>query len=1518
MLLFLVLTGLTAQAQKNWVGSTSDWNTAANWNPVGIPTASDNVVIPSAPANQPVLSTTAMANSVEVKSGASLTITAAGSLTLNGSKAIQFGTTAFYNNGLVDNGGKLIISNTANLNRSGLFNEGTFNNITGGEIRIDHSFMSGLFNTGPFSNWGKLIIGANASVGQYGIDNNDTFTNQLGGEITIDNTSFIALYNNFGDFTNYARITIGANGSVGQLAISNQDKTFNNSGCSAIINVVANAYIFSSNFSYTFSNSGTIIENASGDSRITNNTGIVQNLNGGTFDVGSGPNQPITAIGTLWLGCTSTDWNTASNWSSGVVPTANVNVVIPAGPANQPVLSTTAVANSVDVRSGASLSITAAGSLTLNGSKTPQANIVTTAFYNAGSVDNRGRIIIGNMATVGEYGLWNVATFNNQAGGQISIDRSTFTGLMNESGGIFNNAAKLIIGANASVGPSGIQLGDGTFNNNAGGDISIDNSSTTGVYNNGGSFTNYARVTIGATGGMGDFAFLNRGPVSNTGCLAIINIVANATIAGNSDFTNSGTIIENASGNSRIGNNTGIVQNLNGGSFSVESGNAAITTAGNIWKGCTNTDWNTASNWSSGVVPTASDHVVIPAGAANQPVLSTTTEINSVEVQSGASLTVTAAASLTLNGIRSVNSDVPGFMIVFHNEGLVDNSGWLILDIKRPSGQGREGIRNVGIFNNRMDGEIIIDNATASGFYNREGTFNNYGRISIGVTINAGLSGLNNQATFNNHVGGDILIQKCGWSAIVNSGNFTNYAKITLGANFIGSQGVIALGGPGIFSNNGCSALINILANAPVVISGGSFVNSGTIIDNSGSDNYIHSNTGIIQSLNGGTFDVRTGPNQPLSLSSINASSCPANGAITISGLHANTTYTLSYTVGGNSVNVSPNPTSNASGQFTVGNLAAGTYALTLGGSCVPLPLSLSASLSGPASVTPTLVSSGTLTCANPSVTLTAGGGTSYTLTGGSGTQTNTTGQFVVSQGGSYTVLVANAGGCTSTTNVVVSSDQAPPTVSINPPTGTALTCSTPTVSLSAVGVGTYRWSTGATTSSISVSTATTYSVTLTGANGCTSTASTTVSLNNTPPPISINPTSATLSCTTSSVSLSAVGVGTYRWSNGATTSSISVSTASTYSVTLTGANGCTSTASASVTYQNCAPTLANAIPPKSATIGDAFSYTIPATTFTDAETPTSLTLSVSGLPAGLSFVSPNTITGVPSTTVGTPFNVTVVATDPGGLSVATSFALSVQPRGFGITGVTMLDCNHLSYFERRINFTVSFEATNGQPISLSIVNEVPAIPIPEPYQLTLFTDNPVIVFKARQHGTPGEAMFSYNWLAHCSNGNPRVENSIPPQSATVGQAFSYTIPATTFTDAETPNSLSLSVVGLPAGLSLVSPNLITGVVSGSASSFYSVTVIARDTSGGSVSTIWPLSVVNGGGCVTMYSVKAGEWSDASVWSCSRVPVSTDVVTLNHAVSLPASYVGQSLRLIYSPTGRLLMGASSRLRLEGN
>jgi len=79
-------------------------------------------------------------------------------------------------------------------------------------------------------------------------------------------------------------------------------------------------------------------------------------------------NQPPAGT---WLGGTSSDWNTASNWIGGV-PTSTTTVIIPSGPDYQPVVSTTPLAecNNMTIESGASLTINPLGEASVTGTLT--------------------------------------------------------------------------------------------------------------------------------------------------------------------------------------------------------------------------------------------------------------------------------------------------------------------------------------------------------------------------------------------------------------------------------------------------------------------------------------------------------------------------------------------------------------------------------------------------------------------------------------------------------------------------------------------------------------------------------------------------------------------------------------------------------------------------------------------------------------------------------------------------------------------------------------------------------------------------------------------------------------------------------------------------------------------------------------------------------------------------------------------------------------------------------------------
>src|SRR5207245_868629 len=103
-----------------------------------------------------------------------------------------------------------------------------------------------------------------------------------------------------------------------------------------------------------------------------------------------------------------------------------------------------------------------------------------------------------------------------------------------------------------------------------------------------------------------------------------------------------------------------------------------------------------------------------------------------------------------------------------------------------------------------------------------------------------------------------------------------------------------------------------------------------------------------------------------------------------------------------------------------------------------------------------------------------------------------------------------------------------------------------------------YLWSNGATTQAITVTTTGNYTVTATNGNGCSGTSTPMVVTVNALPSATITAAGPTTICQGSSVTLAANTGSSYLWSDGSITQTISVSTAGTYTVTVSNGN-CTS-----------------------------------------------------------------------------------------------------------------------------------------------------------------------------------------------------------------------------------------------------------------------------------------------------------------------------------------------------------------------
>ena len=159
------------------------------------------------------------------------------------------------------------------------------------------------------------------------------------------------------------------------------------------------------------------------------------------------------------------------------------------------------------------------------------------------------------------------------------------------------------------------------------------------------------------------------------------------------------------------------------------------------------------------------------------------------------------------------------------------------------------------------------------------------------------------------------------------------------------------------------------------------------------------------------------------------------------------------------------------------------------------------------------------------------------------------------------------------------------PSLSIaNAANTTVLNCTQTAISLTAVGSGTFAWANGvipiSTGSSISVTSPGTYTLGILDQNGCANTTNITITQDITAPTaaISTTPNSQVLTCSTPSIALNGSGANVFSWSNGtatiATTSSTTITTPGTYTLAVTGPNGCIDTEVIVIT-QNITPPVA-------------------------------------------------------------------------------------------------------------------------------------------------------------------------------------------------------------------------------------------------------------------------------------------------------------------------------------------------------
>lgn len=549
--------------------------------------------------------------------------------------------------------------------------------------------------------------------------------------------------------------------------------------------------------------------------------------------------------------------------------------------------------------------------------------------------------------------------------------------------------------------------------------------------------------------------------------------------------------------------------------------------------------------------------------------------------------------------------------------------------------------------------------------------------------------------------------------------------------------------------------------------------NSGSIdlaiAGGTGPFTYVWSNGATSEDLTGlaaGTYDVTvTDSNDCVAFASISITE-PAVLALSTTQVNVlcngNSTGSINLTVSGGTGAYSYLWSNGATTQ-DISSLTAGTYTVTVtdDNNCTETA-SVTITQPAPLALSTTSINVDCNGNSTGSVDLTVTGGTgAYTYLWSNGATSQDIGSLPI---GNYSVTVTDAAGCTASTSVNITQ---PPVLTVSTTQVNVLCNGTNTGSIDLTVTGgtpdySYLWSNGATTEDVNNLAAGTYSVTVTDANGCTTSTSVTI----TQPTVLALSTSATnVTCNgngdgTINLSVSGgAGSYTYLWSNGATTQDLSGLGPGTYSVQVTDGNGCIANASATVSEPAVLALSTTKIDVDcNGNSTGSINLTVSGGTagFTYAWSNGATTQDINGLPAGNYSV---TVTDAEGCTASTSVNIT----QPAVLSVSTSSTnvlcnggttgsidLSVSGGTVGYsylwnTGATSQDLNGVAAG----TYSVTVTDARGCTASTSVT-------ITEPPVLVLSATQVDVTCKGDADGsidlsvTGGSGLYTYSW----SNGD--------------------------------------------------------------------------------------------------------------------------------------------------------------------
>ena len=168
----------------------------------------------------------------------------------------------------------------------------------------------------------------------------------------------------------------------------------------------------SERWNITYSTSLFVLSNAAITSRI-----LQYNVTSPRFACYTSSQNNLTLYKLLtptWTGATSTDWNTASNWSPAAVPTSTDNVIIPNSG-----ITIFPVATSLTIAAGSTMSLNANARLTVNGTLTNNGTL---------TLESGATLVQDGSGTVTGSGTFNVKQALTGAGGATPSGRFWYMG----------------------------------------------------------------------------------------------------------------------------------------------------------------------------------------------------------------------------------------------------------------------------------------------------------------------------------------------------------------------------------------------------------------------------------------------------------------------------------------------------------------------------------------------------------------------------------------------------------------------------------------------------------------------------------------------------------------------------------------------------------------------------------------------------------------------------------------------------------------------------------------------------------------------------------------------------------------------------------------------------------------------------------------------------------------------------------------------------------------------------------